>query len=141
MDVPTSHAPALYLYCIAIAALLIYVPPFAVAAWGRLQVGYDLEAPRTMTSKVPPYAQRATWAHENSFEAFTIFAAAALMAYVTRVESPVGTAAAVAFPVVRFLFSIFYIVNLPLARGSMYLVGTACSATLMILSILRAAQS
>jgi len=33
-----------------------------------------------MFDKLPPYAQRATWAHQNSFEAFIMILAAALMA-------------------------------------------------------------
>jgi len=69
---PREH-PIVYLYCIAISALLLYVPGFVVAAYGRLWVGYDLRQPRTMIDRVPAYARRATWAHENSFEAFALF--------------------------------------------------------------------
>ena len=54
---PHDH-PIVYLYCIAISALLLYVPGFVVAAYGRLQVGYDLRQPRTMIDRVPPYARR-----------------------------------------------------------------------------------
>ena len=101
--------PVVYLYCIALSALLLYVPGFVVAAYGRLQVGYDLRQPRTMIDRVPPYARRATWAHENSFEAFALFAPAALMAYITGVDGPAATTAAVLHPIARFLFQIFYI--------------------------------
>ena len=41
-----SQPPTVYLLCIGIAGVLNYVPPFLVAAWGRIQVGYDLAAPR-----------------------------------------------------------------------------------------------
>jgi len=61
-----------------------------------------------MFDKLPPYAQRANWAHQNSLEAFMIFAAAALMAYVTGINSPVAVGAAIAFVVVRTLYSFFY---------------------------------
>ena len=61
----------IFLYCIAITAVLIYLP-FLLVAYARLKVGYDIAAPRTMFDKLPPYAQRATWAHQNSFEAFMI---------------------------------------------------------------------
>jgi uncharacterized MAPEG superfamily protein len=82
-QLPTS---AIFLFCIAVAAVLVYVP-FLLVGYGRVQAGYDMAAPRAMFDKLPPYAQRAAWAHQNSFENFTIFAPAALMAYVTGVDS------------------------------------------------------
>jgi len=58
-------AEAIFLYCIAAAALLIYLP---FCLWfARVRVGFDLAAPRAMFDKLPLYAQRATWAHQNSF--------------------------------------------------------------------------
>ncbi|MEM7648487.1 MAG: MAPEG family protein, partial [Cyanobacteria bacterium P01_A01_bin.70] len=78
--------PAVLLVCIVLGAVLIYVP-FLLVGVARLQVGYDMSAPRTMVDKFPPYAQRANWAHQNSFESFTLFAPAALMAYVTGQDS------------------------------------------------------
>ena len=53
-----------------------------------------LAAPRAVFDRLPPYAQRATWAHQNAFEAFMLFAAAALMAYVTGVDQSVAVGAA-----------------------------------------------
>jgi uncharacterized MAPEG superfamily protein len=123
------------LYCIVAAAALIYLP-FLVVASGRVQVGYDLSAPRAMFDKLPPYAQRATWAHQNSFEAFMIFTAAALMAYVTGQNSSLAVGAAIAFVIARSLYSVFYILDIPLARSLMFAIGTACSATLFVLSLL-----
>ena len=70
----------IFLYAIAAAAVLIYLP-FLVVGYARMRVGYDTSAPRAMFDKLPPYAQRATWAHQNSFEAFMVFVAAALMAF------------------------------------------------------------
>lgn len=133
---PRDHQ-IIYLYCIAISAFLLYVPGFVVAAYGRLQVGYDLRQPRTMIDRVPPYARRATWAHENSFEAFALFAPAALMAYVTGLDGLAATTAAVLHPTARFLFQIFYIADQPRLRGAMYLTALLCSATLIALSLIR----
>jgi len=126
----------IFLYSIAAAAVLIYLP-FLVVAYGRLRVGYDQSAPRAMFDKLPPYAQRATWAHQNSFEGFMIFAAAALMAYVTGVNSPIAVVAAIAFVVARLLYSIFYILNIPLLRSLMFAVGSLSWGTLMYLSIIQ----
>ncbi|MBD2097904.1 MAPEG family protein [Trichocoleus sp. FACHB-591] len=121
---------ALLLYSIAGAALLIYIP-FLVVAYGRLQVGYDSRVPRAVFEKLPPYAQRATWAHQNSFESFMLFAAAALMAYVTQQDSIWVAGAAIAYLVARLLFSLFYILDIPLGRSLMFGIGTLCIATLM----------
>lgn len=127
------------LYCIVAAAVLIYLP-FLVVGYARVQVGYDLSSPRAMFDKLPPYAQRATWAHQNSFEAFPIFAAAALMAYVTGQNSALAVGAAIVFLIARSLYSVFYILNIPLARSLMYAIGTACSGTLFVLSLLNASN-
>lgn len=126
-----------FLYCIAAAFVLIYLP-FLVVGYERMRVGFDIAAPRAMFDKLPPYAQRATWAHQNSFEAFMIFAAAALMAYVTGVNSSLAVTAALAWVVARLLYSVFYIANVPLARSLMFAVGSLCSVSLIVLSILQA---
>ncbi|HEY9637545.1 MAG TPA: MAPEG family protein [Coleofasciculaceae cyanobacterium] len=128
---------AVLLDCIAVAAALIYLP-FLVVAYARVTVGYDIGAPRAMFDKLPPYAQRATWAHQNSFETFTIFAIGAVMAYVTGQNSSLAIGAAITFVISRLLYSAFYIFNIPLARSLMFVIGSACSAILFVLSLLSA---
>lgn len=132
----TVSVSATLLYCTVIAAVLIYVP-FLVVVWGRIQAGYDMAAPRALFDKLPAYAKRATWAHQNSFESFPLFAAGALMAFVTQVESPWASIAAIVYVVARFLFSVFYILNLPLLRSLMFGVGMLGIGTLMGLSLLQ----
>lgn len=132
----TLSLPSLLIIAIAIEGLLVYVP-FAVVGAGRLAVGYDWVAPRAMFDKLPAYAQRATWAHQNSFEAFMLFAAAALMAYVTGVNDTVAIWAVVAHLTARFFYSIFYILNVPLGRSLMFGIGSGGTAVLMALSILQ----
>ena len=127
------------LYAIVGAAILIYLP-FLLVAYARVQVGYNLAAPRTMLDKLPPYAQRAAWAHENAFEAFMIFAAAALMAYVTGVDATIASGAAIAFLGARLLYTVFYIANVPLARSLMFGIGSLCSYTLFGLSLITVTQ-
>jgi uncharacterized MAPEG superfamily protein len=125
---------ALLLYSLAAAAALVYLP-FLAVAYARLRVGYDTSAPRTMFDKLPPYAQRATWAHQNSFESFMLFAAAALMAYVTQVNSAQARWAALAYVGARVLYSLFYIFNVPLLRSLMFAVGSISIATLILASL------
>jgi uncharacterized MAPEG superfamily protein len=118
-------------------AVILAYAPFLVVAWGRLKIGYDQSAPRAMFEQLPDYAKRATWAHQNSFEALTIYGLAALMAYATRVESTWATIAAIAFLVARLLYSVFYILNFPIGRSLMFAIGSLCGWTLFGLSILK----
>ncbi|MHC5596221.1 MAG: MAPEG family protein [Nostoc sp.] len=127
----------IFLYSIAAAVVLIYVP-FLLVAYARVRIGPEmLSTPRALFDKLPPYAQRATWAHQNTFEAFMIFAAAALMAYITGVNSFTAQVAAIAFVVARLLYSIFYILNIPLLRSLMFAIGIFSCGTLFFLSIIQ----
>ncbi|MEG4803289.1 MAPEG family protein [Microcoleus sp. ARI1-B5] len=121
--------------CIAAAAALVYAP-FLVVALARLQLGYDRAAPRAMFDRLPAYAQRATWAHQNSFETFMLFSAAALMAFVTGVDSEAAGWAAIAFPLARLLFSVFYILNIPLGRSLMFAISSSCTVSLFYFSLM-----
>jgi uncharacterized MAPEG superfamily protein len=128
--------PTVLLWCIVLAMVLVYAP-FLVVAYNRFKIGYDISAPRAMFDKLPAYAQRATWAHQNSFEAFSFFAVGALMAYITQVQSPLATIAAIAHVLARSLYSIFYILNVPLLRSLMFAIGGLGTATLVVLSLLQ----
>jgi uncharacterized MAPEG superfamily protein len=118
------------LYGIAIAAALIYLPYFAVA-YARFKIGIDFNAPRAMFDKLPDYAKRATWAHQNSFEVFSLFVAAALMVYAAGKGSEYTTLLVLAFVGSRLLYSIFYIANLPPLRSLMWAISMFCIANLM----------
>ncbi len=131
LNLPTT---TVLLGAIGLAAALIYFP-YIVVAIGRFQVGFDMGAPRASFDKLPDYAKRANWAHQNSFETFITFAAAALMAYATKQDSAYAANLAIAFVVSRFLFSIFYIINFPIGRSLMFGVGSFATASLMIMSI------
>jgi uncharacterized MAPEG superfamily protein len=125
--------PGFLLLSIALAAVLVYVPFFAVG-YARLKVGYDQSAPRAMLAKLPPYAQRATWAHENAFESMILFAPAALMAYITQQQSAVALGAAVVYLVARALYPVFYIANVPALRSLMFGLANLGTITLYFLS-------
>ena len=57
------------------------------------------------------------------------------MAYVTQVDSASAAYAAIAYLVARLLFSLFYILNLPLLRSLMFGIGSVAIATLMLQSL------
>ncbi|WP_192901302.1 MULTISPECIES: MAPEG family protein [Okeania] len=132
LELPAS---SILLNCIVIGAVLVYAP-FLVVAYGRLKVGYEPGAPRAMFEKLPDYAKRATWAHQNSFETFIVFTAASLMAYLTQQDSILAIGAAVAFVIARFFYSIFYILNVPIGRSLMFVVSSSGTTILFILSLI-----
>jgi uncharacterized MAPEG superfamily protein len=129
------HVPndQMLLYSIAAATALIYFP-YIFVAYERLNVGMDLSAPRAMFDKLPPYAQRATWAHQNSLEIFTIFAAAALMVYVSGTASDRTNLLAIAFLGLRLGYCISYITDIPILRSLCWASGVACIMGLMLTS-------
>lgn len=127
--------PAALLYGIVAAAALVYLP-FLLVAYGRTQIGFQaLETPRALVDKLPIYAQRATWAHQNAFEALMLFTAAALMAYVTQVNSPSAAWAAIAFVIARTLYPVFYVLNFVPGRSLMFATGSFSIFTLFALSL------
>ena len=127
---------AILLYSIVAAAISVYLP-FLLVGYARAKVGYDTSAPRAMFDQLPDYAKRATWAHQNGFETFMIYSAAALMAYVTGVSSSLAAVCAIAFVILRLLFSLFYITNVPIARSLMFGLGSLCTYTLFGLSLFK----
>ncbi len=125
--------PGFLLVSVGIAAILVYLP-FLVVGYGRFKVGYDRSAPRAMVPKLPPFAQRATWAHENAFESMILYAPAALMAYITQQESTVALGAAVAYLAARALYPLFYIADVPNLRSLMFGIANIGVFTLYFLS-------
>ena len=61
----------------------------------------DLAAPRAMFERLPAWGRRASWAHQNCFEAFTLHAPACLLALVAGVSAPIAMAAAWLHPLLR----------------------------------------
>ncbi len=127
---------AIVLYSVFVASILIYVP-FLAVGYARFQIGYDRSNPRAMLEKLPPYGQRATWAHQNAFETFMVYGSAALMAYATGVDSALASYAAITFVIARLLYSLFYILDLPWGRSLMFATGQLCTYCLFALSFLK----
>jgi len=95
----------------------------------------DYSAPRAMFDKLPAYAQRATWAHQNSFEVFSLFAASALMVLVSGKSSESTTVLILGFLAARLAFSFFYIINVPILRSLMWAVSMVVIASLIKASL------
>ena len=94
----------------------------------------DMAAPRAMFERYPAWGKRASWAHQNSFEAFTLHAPAALLALLAEIQgaSLPTTAAIAAFaqPALRLAYIAAYVGNVPPARGLCWASGLVCTGIL-----------
>jgi uncharacterized MAPEG superfamily protein len=92
----------------------------------------DLAAPRAMFERLPPWGQRASWAHQNSFEAFGLYAPACLLCLVAGVTAPVAVIAAWAHPLLRLAYIGAYVGNMPPLRSLCWIGGLLTTAALYI---------
>ena len=132
--------PSCLLYSVPIAAFLIYVPYMVVAA-ERVKLAQSMEnplevfsRPRFYADKLPDYAKRANWAHQNAFESFILYAPAAVMAYVTGQDGSNAVLAVLAYLVARLLFPLFYILNVAPLRSLMFGIGSFSIFSLYFMS-------
>jgi uncharacterized MAPEG superfamily protein len=92
----------------------------------------DLAAPRAMADRLPDWGKRANWAHQNSFEAFTLFAPAALLCLLTQVDAPAAIAAAWIHPALRLAYIGAYVANLPPLRSLCWAGAITCTGILYL---------
>ena len=92
----------------------------------------DMAAPRAMFERFPAWGKRASWAHQNSFEAFTLHAPACLLALVAGVSAPIAMAAAWLHPLLRLLYIGAYVGNVPPLRGLCWASALLCSGILYL---------
>ena len=112
-----------------ISIILLYIARFSA----RLEFK-DLAALRPMFDRFPAWGKRASWAQQNSFEAFSIHAPAALLAVVAVLSGHglpgIAVAAAWAHPMLRVAYISAYLFNVPLARSLAWFLGLLCSGIL-----------
>jgi uncharacterized MAPEG superfamily protein len=102
---------------------------------GRAKANFtpeDLAAPRAMFERLPAWGQRASWAHQNSFEAFTLHAPACLLCLQAGAAGPLLTAAALLQPLLRLIYIGAYVANQPLLRSLCWAVALVCTAVLYL---------
>ena len=92
----------------------------------------DLAAPRAMFERLPAWGQRANWAHLNSFEAFTLFAPACLLALVAGVHSTTTTTLALAWPALRLGYIGAYVANLAPLRSLCWAGAMVCTGVVYV---------
>ena len=129
MAVQTAFAASLLLSALVV---VLSVVPLGAA---RSKIDFtmaDLAAPRAMFERMPAWGKRASWAHQNSFEAFTLHAPACLLCLIAAVNSPIAMAVALAHPALRLIYIAAYVGNVPPLRGICWAAGLTCSGILYL---------
>jgi uncharacterized MAPEG superfamily protein len=119
-----------------LAVVLIYVPRIFVARGQAQQPeGYDNAHPRAQQAKLSGLAARARGAHDNSFEAFAPFAAGVLACKAAGVDADELALLSIAFVVLRTLYLVVYLRNMPTLRSAVWTLGFLVSLALLSLPL------
>ena len=130
----SSSAPFVWSLVLSFGMLMISIILLYIARFNsRLQIK-DLAALRSMFDRFPAWGKRASWAQQNSFEAFTIHAPAALLALVAVLNNQslpsITVVAALAHPAFRVVYISAYLFNVPIVRSLAWFLGLFCSGLL-----------
>ena len=116
------------LWCVLIAGLL----PYAAVLVAKSGAKFDNNNPRDWLAKQEGFRRRANAAQANSFEAFPLFAAAVIVAYVLHGPQARVDMLAMIFIAARVAYLIFYIADLAILRSVAWFVGIACPVTIFV---------
>ncbi|KPU59317.1 MAPEG family protein [Pseudomonas fluorescens] len=119
-------------WCVFISAVLIYLARIPVTRAMKEQGGYDNHLPRQQQMLLTGLGARAVAAHQNSFEAFMLFAVGVLMAHTTQTAGWLIDCLAIIFVASRVIYLVCYWKDLAWQRSMVWLVGLICSLLLMI---------
>ena len=132
MSQAATLAPYAWSLVLAGAVVVLSVVPLGA---GRSKADFtmaDMAAPRAMFDRLPAWGKRASWAHQNSFEAFTLHAPACLLCLIAVPAAPVAIAAAWLHPLLRLVYVGAYVGNVPPLRGMSWADGLLCSGLLYV---------
>ena len=119
-------------WCVFISALLIYLARIPVAKAMKEQGGYDNHLPRQQQAQLTGFGARALAAHQNSIEAFILFAVGVLMAHTTQTAGWLIDSLAIIFVITRVIYLLCYWADLAWQRSLVWFIGLVCCLLLMI---------
>ena len=129
-----SSAPYLWSLVLSFGALLVSIVLLYIARFSSRLEFKDLGSLRSMFDRFPAWGKRVSWAQQNSFEAFTIHAPAALLSVVAVLSGQalpvISVVVAWAHPVLRVAYIFAYLFNVPIARSVAWFLGLLCSGIL-----------
>lgn len=123
-------------WCVFISALMIFIAKAPVAKAQAQDGRYDNRHPRAQQSRLEGFGARALAAHQNSFEAFPLFAAGVLMAHASQANGVLVDALALTFVISRALYLVCYWADLHWQRSLIWALGLICSLGLMLVPVL-----
>ena len=109
--------------CLSVVVVLLSTIPLTL---GRIKAGYSMEnmsAPRALFDELPDFGKRAVWCHQNCWESISIHAPACLLCLITLPDSNLSLLAALFHPLLRLLYIVAYVFNIPIARGLIWASG------------------
>lgn len=124
------------IFCLFIACLMPYLAKLPVAyAMKKQPGGYDNNHPRAQQAALSGFGARAVAAHQNSFESLIIFSAAVLTAIATQNTGTTIKALAIFYLLSRFVYHVFYLMDLATLRSSIWALGLIASLTIIWLCL------
>lgn len=130
------QAGAPFAWSLVLAGAVVIASLFPLAA-ARSKADFtpaDLAAPRAMFERLPAWGKRASWAHQNCFESFSLHAPACLLALFAAHTGAAPTALAIAaawlHPALRLGYIGAYVANLPPLRSLCWAGAILCTALL-----------
>ncbi len=122
---------------VAVPLLLAGAMPFVLTAVAKVGAftPKDNHETRNWQAHLTGWRQRAHWAHQNSFEAFPLFAASLLAAQAAAPASPVLPAAAWGFIAARVAYAACYLADVAALRSLVWFAGVGCCAALLIAAV------
>jgi len=124
-------------WCVFIAAVLIYIARMPVSKAMKEQGGYNNHEPRAQQAQLTGVGARAVAAHQNSLEAFMLFAVGVLMAHTTQTQGWFIDLLAIVFIAARILYLPLYWNDKASMRSLVWMVGLVCSLLLMLSPVYR----
>ncbi|WP_028670215.1 MAPEG family protein [Saccharospirillum impatiens] len=124
---------SLPLWCLFIAALLVIMSKWpAMKVMAAMKGGYDNNHPRAQQANLTGAGARGIAAHQNTIEAFPMFAAGVIVAEVFAAGSMVASLLAMAFIVSRVVYIGLYVGNVASLRSIVWAVGYLASLGLLL---------
>ena len=121
------------LWCVFIAGLLPYIASLAAKAG---DASFDNHEPRAWLAKQGGYRARANAAQQNGFEAFAFFAAAVIVAHVTRGPQAQVDTLAMVFIAARVLYLVMYVAGWSTLRSLVWAVGIVCTVWIFLTPVI-----
>jgi uncharacterized MAPEG superfamily protein len=116
-------------WCVFIAGLL----PYAASLSAKVgAASFDNNEPRAWLGRQQGYRARANAAQQNGFEAFAFFAAAVIVAHISRGPQAQVDTLAMVFVAARVLYLVMYLGGWSTLRSLVWAVGMVCTVWIFL---------